>query len=584
MNKKKCVKQMKTPSFFGQVNCACKNKCFDKIDIVRQKEIFDEYNSLTRSQKVLFMRKIVVQRRVGKENLNPIQLKKREFCCDNYLVDDKGVKHKVCQTFVLKLLQVPRTTLFRAVNSAKVNPNAIDKRGKYPAKRVDSRGKAFIKQFISELPVYESKYNRSASSAKFLHPGINVKQIYLKYKEKCSEIQQMKKVLSLALFTQIFNKEFDLMFFKTLKKTCLKCVRIDSDLKKQVISINKRIELTEEKDKHLNLVRSTVKEFFDVVEQSQSPSENFVVFSFKLGTPIDIPSINLVKDVTKRRIWLHNFCVYNETSELGFIYVWPEFTAMSGSQEIGSCLIRHLSETLPKDTKKVIFYSQSNKGQNRNAKISLMLKKFLHSCPSDELKTIEQRFFVNGHGYTKCDECLETIQNLKKTPKEIWTSADWLIQMCQEKNTNLNILINEMHAEHFLSSKPLENLISSRKISSDNNKIQWPMFTKIIYEKENPFGFQIATSGLINEPLAKINFQKRHTNANFDVILPILYPNGRAITKKKFHDLQDLLEEIPAEFHTFYNELKYANNDDDKDYALCSRQSSDEEEEEEAKN
>lgn len=169
----------------------------------------------------------------------------------------------------------------------------------------------------------------------------------------------MKKALSLAFFTQIFNEEFNLMFFKTPKKKCLKCVRIDSDLSKQVISINKRLELTEEKDEHLNLVRSSVKEFFDVVKQSQSPAENIVVLSFKLGTPIDIPSINLVKDVTKRRIWLHNFYVFNETSEMGFIYIWPEFTALKGSQEIGSCLIRYLSETLPKDTKKVIHIVQS---------------------------------------------------------------------------------------------------------------------------------------------------------------------------------------------------------------------------------
>lgn len=140
-------------------------------------------------------------------------------------------------------------------------------------------------------------------------------------------------------------------------------------------------------------------------------------------------------------------------------------------------------------------------------------------------------------------------------------------------------MINEMRTEHFLSSKPLENLISSRKISCDNNKIQWPTFSKIIYEKENPFGLRIATSGSINEPLVNINFQKRHTGANFDVILPILYPNGLPITKKKFHDLQDLLEVMPPEYHTFYNELKYINTDDDKDYALCSRQSSDEEEE-----
>lgn len=44
-------------------------------------------------------------------------------------------KYKVCQSFVVKLLQVPRATLFRAVNSAKDNPKAIDKRVEYPKKK-----------------------------------------------------------------------------------------------------------------------------------------------------------------------------------------------------------------------------------------------------------------------------------------------------------------------------------------------------------------------------------------------------------------------------------------------------------------
>lgn len=582
--KNKLSKQKKPRSFVGQVNCVCKMKCADKIDIARQKEIFDEYhNDLSWSQKVLFIRKFVVRHKIQKTNLNPrIQLKKREFYCDSFLIDGKGEKQKVCQTFLSNVLQVPRATIFRAIASAKRNPNAIDKRGKFPAKQADERDRVFIKKFITELPVYESKRNRSESSAKFLHPSLkSVKQLYLKYQEKCSEMPDMRKPLSLAYFTRTFKMEFNLIFFKTQKKICRKCASVDSNLKKKDISSKKRSELDEEKNEHMNMVRNTLQIFFDVVEKSQK-IKNVVVLTFKLGKPIDIPSIHLHHDITKRRLWLHNFCIFDETQQMKYLYVWPEFTASKGSQEIGSCLIRHFTETLPKKTKQLILYSQPDHGQNCNVKLCLIFKKFLHSWPHTELKTIEQRFFIDGHGYTKCDEYLDSIQNPKKNAKEIWTLSDWFDQQNQDKkNTDLKIVLKEMRVQDFLSSEPLENLISNQNISNDNRKIQWKTFQKIIYKKENPFGLQVVTYDSINDRLMNINFRKRLINAKFDVNLPILYPNGLPITKKKYNDLQSLLKHVPPEFHSFYNELKYTDNDDDRDFALCNRQSSDDEEEEE---
>lgn len=255
------------------------------------------------------MREIVIQRKIKKENLNPIQLKKRQFNCDNVLKNDKGKKVKVCQSFVLKLLQVPRSTLFRAVTSAKSNPSAIDKRGKYPAKRANARYREFIRNFLSQIPVYESK----ASNTKFLHPSVQIKHLYSKYKEKSCEVPELKKVLSLSFFTKIFKKEFNFKRFKFQTKQCSKCMKFDAGLKAQVISTNKRSEFTEKKEKHLEKVRSSLRSFFDVIEVSQCQSEKVVVLSFKLGVPIDLPSMNLIFDVTKRRLWLHNFCIFDET-------------------------------------------------------------------------------------------------------------------------------------------------------------------------------------------------------------------------------------------------------------------------------
>lgn len=193
-----------------------------------------------------------------------------------------------------------------------------------------------------------------------------------------------------------------------------------------------------------------------------------------------------------------------------------------------------------------------------------MLNNFLHSEVCPEMKTIEQIFFIDGHSFTKCDECLNSLQNHSKKPDEIWSLSHWLTQ----KSEDPNISFIEMRSEHFLSSLPVEKLIHSLKISDDNRKIEWSTFGKIQFEKETPFGFRIATYKSINKPLLNVNFLKRNIDAKIGGTLPILYPNGRPITKKKFNDLQSLLEYIPPDFHALYNELKYRDDDDDRDYAL----------------
>lgn len=48
-----------------------------------------------------------------------------------------------------------------------------------------------------------------------------------------------------------------------------------------------------------------------------------------------------------------------------------------------------------------------------------------------------------------------------------------------------------------------------------------------------------------------------------EIHLPVLYPHGRPISKKKFDDLQDLMEFLP-EYRSFYDKLKFDKNAKDE--------------------
>lgn len=515
----------------------------------------------------------MVRRKIEKENLNPASKQKdRSFRSSSFLIDDKGEKHEVCQSFLLKLLQVPRVTLYRAVASVDANPKAIDKRGKYPSRKCDARDIQFIKNFISQLTVYETKFNRSASSEKYLHPGLNVTRLYTIYKEICR--QMSRKVLSKTKFIHIFKTGFSLKVYK-VNQICQKCKSLNAQLDKKVISVSQKSKLIEEREKHLTLVKQITQEYQHIIEKSQDPTEQIVLLTFDLGPPIDIPPLRLDQDFTKRRLWLHNLRVFDEVRNLGYIYVWPETTASKSSEEIGSCLIRHFIETLPKDINQLVLYSQSCHGRYRNAKLSLLIKKFLNSCTNTELKTIEQRFFIDGHTYNNCDQFFEPIKNITD---EIFAPSDWLNAI---KRKNSNIILNVMQTKDFLSSIPLQNLISSKKNSDADKKIKWHTFQKIIFEKENPFGFKYNTYDNPQASPNEINFRKKTIDVKLDVFLPVLYPRGRLISQTKYNDLQSLLVFVPTTYHSFYADLKYKRNDDDKDYALCERESSEEEEENE---
>lgn len=154
--KKNQKKSKPSKIFHAQVNCQCKKKCAEIIDVINQKDIFDQfYGYSTWSERTNFLRSIVNQNSV-KENLNPrINLRSKDFFSTYFFSDATGGKQRVCSTFVTKLLQINRSILFRANSSIKRNPYAIDCRGKAPKKKTAAADTAFVKQFVQSFPCYE---------------------------------------------------------------------------------------------------------------------------------------------------------------------------------------------------------------------------------------------------------------------------------------------------------------------------------------------------------------------------------------------------------------------------------------------
>lgn len=275
-------------------------------------------------------------------------------------------------------------------------------------------------------------------------------------------------------------------------------------------------------------------------------------------------------------MWCYNLAVYDEVRKIGYMYFWCENVASRGSQEIASCLFEHFEKNLPKNTQKLILRSDTCSGQNRNIKLTLMLKKFLSTWSYEDLTSIEQHFYLSGHSYNRCDSSFAQIERQKKATEQVYVPDHWLSVIKQAKKNEPKFVVTDMKREGFYSSAALEELIVNRKKDTTGEKINWFRMQKIVYEKHSPFSLDFVEYG--NTSIRTIPLQKICTAEEFAATeLEPLYYDTRPIALLKYNDLQALMKYIPAKYHSFYRKLNHDQNDSTKDYALADQLSDDEE-------
>lgn len=164
-------------SFTGQIDCGCKKHCADKIDILRQKELFDAFYAMENwTEETLFLRTLATRNPVRK-TLNPIKnIRKHDFHSESFLTDSEQIQHRVCHLFLEKVLQISNKRIFRCLKSQEQNPSAIDFRGKFPSSKTKPSDIEFAKSVLRRLVTYESKYKMNATYSKYVHPDFNLKK------------------------------------------------------------------------------------------------------------------------------------------------------------------------------------------------------------------------------------------------------------------------------------------------------------------------------------------------------------------------------------------------------------------------
>lgn len=174
---------------------------------------------------------------------------------------------------------------------------------------------------------------------------------------------------------------------------------------------------------------------------------------------------------------LKNGEVHSGSNDQAHCNVCIEGEAGRGPQEVGSCLIKYVKERLGDRVKRLILWSDSCGGQNRNIKLTLMLKALLNDHPT--LQQINLRFLESGHSFLPNDTDFGKIESALKLQQRLYTEEDY-IRIMQGCKKNKPMCVHRMRKEDFLSSSNLEKMIINRKKASDGSMVSWLNTKEII--------------------------------------------------------------------------------------------------------
>lgn len=266
-------------------------------------------------------------------------------------------------------------------------------------------------------------------------------------------------------YRHIFNTRYNLHFHPPRKDTCKKCDLHQIKIKHGDITDEEKLEY----ENHLKKAEKARKCMRKDKERALRNSEHYVC-SIDLQKALPFPILTVSDAYYKRNLYCYNLGVHDLATDCGYFYMWDETMAARGSQEISSCLIKHI-KIYAAQKKKITIYSDTCTGQNRNIKMSLALMKLVQSGEI-EAEIIEQKFLVSGHSFLPNDADFGNVEQSVKG-KTIYIPKQWYESMALARRKK-KFIVNEMTPEDFRSTSLLERSVTRRNKNQSNRSVNWP--------------------------------------------------------------------------------------------------------------
>lgn len=526
---------------------SCRLKCRDKLPENTRKSIFKEYWALgSRDRRVTYIanHSETTKTAVKRTRTNdPAKSKNRERSHTFYFKIN-GQKIKICRGCFMKTLGETQMFVTLALrNSGKSVSGVVynDKRGCHePANKFSPQIILEVVQHINSFPSYESHYTRRRNENKYLAPHLTLQKMYSLY------LENRKVVVSRRIYEGEFHK-LKLSFKQPKVDTCHKCDVFH--MKLTVAEASEKESIQREVDSHHVEADDAYKKK-DADKIYAKENKDTKCYTFDLQQCLPTPFVNSSVSFYKRQLWTYNLTLHDLGNGAVTCFMWHEGEGGRGGNQIATCLFLELIN-LPPDIKRVILYSDTCGGQNKNSHVAAM---FLTVMQRNKfLETIDHKFMVSGHSHMECDVDHALIEKQKKKLEmEISHPHDWY-QLVRTVGKRRKFLVKELTHDMFLNFADLyKNSLVLRKKDSMRHPFKWHDAQWFRYTKE-PEKVYFKKSLDDEEQFKEISFARR---GKTETLSPgQCYSRKPPISEEKKSNLIDLLPLISVHFRQFYLDL-----------------------------
>ena len=220
--------------------------------------------------------------------------------------------------------------------------------------------------------------------------------------------------VSLYVYRDVFNTEFNLGFHKPKKDQCLTCSKFKNltGEEKEAFSAIHEAHI-ERKTESQNCKND------DKKRSERDPSYKAITFDLQAVLYTPYTDISLL--FYKPKLAVNNFTIYEQISKEGFCYLWPETHGKHGANEVATCLLKYL-RSLPDDIKHVSSFSDTCSGQNRNNFVAAAMLYAINII--NHISTIDMKYMESDHSMMEVDSMHAAIETKRKHQK-VYNAHEW---------------------------------------------------------------------------------------------------------------------------------------------------------------
>lgn len=362
-------------------NCKCTKNCTDAVGLELRKQFFNQFRSMgTHEGRCAMIVGSVTQ--MPKKRTYTKSISNR-FVSRIYTIFGR----RVCKNAFLKTLEINESRVKLALNKQTNLDTYADCRGKCSGgwNALSQEIKLEVHLHIESFPRYVSHYCRKQTDAKFLNSNLNLAKMFDLYKTK------HKSPVSFSTYKRIFYDNYNLRFKRPKKDTCLRC-DLFVTRKSKAQSAEEIKEIEESHNAHLEkaaLLRAQMNNDLALAKTN----EKLETLTYDQQKTHDIPNLTTSIAYYKRQLKLFNLGIHVGSTGKCVFNLWLEFEASRGTQEVGSCLKKHI-EKIEAPVTELILWSDACGGQNRSIKLILMLIHTLQNHPSLEKISTKLKSFL----------------------------------------------------------------------------------------------------------------------------------------------------------------------------------------------